>query len=114
MRRLSTLCACALFTATLLAGCGQKGPLYMPDDEAAREKYDPAHEYGDGQRDEQQDQQSLDNREAPSGGQGEGTEPGANVPATPAGENAPVNQTPGDAQPTNGEPGPIPQTHTTQ
>ncbi|GAB2789688.1 hypothetical protein GCM10027040_14940 [Halomonas shantousis] len=25
----------------VLAGCGQKGPLYMPDDRAAAEKYDP-------------------------------------------------------------------------
>ncbi|MDZ7853789.1 MAG: lipoprotein [Halomonas sp.] len=25
-----------------LAGCGQKGPLYLPGDEAAAERYDPA------------------------------------------------------------------------
>ncbi|SFU92829.1 Predicted small lipoprotein YifL [Halomonas korlensis] len=40
MRRL----ACTLLALTLaatLAGCGQKGPLYMPDDERAAERYDP-------------------------------------------------------------------------
>ncbi|WP_083632944.1 LPS translocon maturation chaperone LptM [Chromohalobacter japonicus] len=30
-----------------LAGCGQKGPLYMPDDEQASEQYDPADAYED-------------------------------------------------------------------
>ncbi len=25
-----------------LAGCGQQGPLYLPGDEAAAERYDPA------------------------------------------------------------------------
>ncbi|GAB3341638.1 hypothetical protein GCM10027512_10120 [Chromohalobacter beijerinckii] len=34
----------AVFT---LAGCGQKGPLYMPDDEQASEQYDPADAYED-------------------------------------------------------------------
>lgn len=27
--------------ALLLSGCGQTGPLYMPDNEDARERYDP-------------------------------------------------------------------------
>lgn len=39
MRRLAPL---ALLTLALLAGCGQKGPLYLPGDEAAAERYDPA------------------------------------------------------------------------
>nr|WP_163578092.1 lipoprotein [Halomonas faecis] len=30
----------ALLAALLVAGCGQKGPLYLPDDEAAAERYD--------------------------------------------------------------------------
>ena len=30
-----------ILVALLLAGCGQKGPLYMPDDEQAAERYDP-------------------------------------------------------------------------
>ncbi|MCM5705245.1 lipoprotein [Larsenimonas salina] len=34
-----------LVSVALLAGCGQKGPLYMPNDEAAAEKYDPQHAY---------------------------------------------------------------------
>lgn len=28
-----------LVLVLLLAGCGQKGPLYLPDDEAAAERY---------------------------------------------------------------------------
>ncbi len=31
--------ALALLLLALLAGCGQKGPLYLPDDEAAAERY---------------------------------------------------------------------------
>ncbi|QEA38522.1 lipoprotein [Pistricoccus aurantiacus] len=37
MARFAWLILCAL----LLAGCGQKGPLYMPDDEQAAERFDP-------------------------------------------------------------------------
>ncbi|SDM44613.1 lipoprotein-attachment site-containing protein [Franzmannia pantelleriensis] len=38
---IARLAMCAL--VLLLAGCGQKGPLYMPDDEQAAERYgDPA------------------------------------------------------------------------
>ncbi|MBB3190236.1 LPS translocon maturation chaperone LptM [Halomonas cerina] len=29
----------ALALALALAGCGQKGPLYLPDDEAAADRY---------------------------------------------------------------------------
>ncbi|MCE9682465.1 lipoprotein [Halomonas sp. M5N1S15] len=38
MRRRLTLAALAL-AALMLAGCGQKGPLYLPDDEQAAERY---------------------------------------------------------------------------
>ncbi len=38
MRRLAPL---ALLALALLAGCGQKGPLYLPGDEAAAERYGP-------------------------------------------------------------------------
>jgi len=31
----------ALIMALGLAGCGQKGPLYLPDDEQAAEQYGP-------------------------------------------------------------------------
>jgi predicted small lipoprotein YifL len=34
----------ALALGLVLAGCGQKGPLYLPGDEAAAERYDPAAE----------------------------------------------------------------------
>ncbi|MEQ6917972.1 LPS translocon maturation chaperone LptM [Halomonas aquatica] len=40
MRRL--LPATLALGLVLLAGCGQKGPLYLPGDEAAAERYDPA------------------------------------------------------------------------
>lgn len=43
-RALAPLSA-ALVMLTALAGCGQTGPLYMPDDQAARAKYDPANDY---------------------------------------------------------------------
>nr|WP_136248487.1 lipoprotein [Halomonas borealis] len=49
MRRLAPF---ALLTLTLLAGCGQKGPLYLPDNEAAAERYGP--------RDAQQDESRQD------------------------------------------------------
>ncbi|MCE8026037.1 MULTISPECIES: LPS translocon maturation chaperone LptM [Halomonadaceae] len=38
MSRLA-LAALTLAASLLLAGCGQKGPLYLPDDEAAAERY---------------------------------------------------------------------------
>ena len=46
MRSLPLLAALGIAMLTL-AGCGQKGPLYMPDDEQAREQYDPAGAYED-------------------------------------------------------------------
>ena len=43
MRRLlPAALALALALGLVLAGCGQKGPLYLPGDEAAAERYDPA------------------------------------------------------------------------
>ncbi|CAM3487474.1 LPS translocon maturation chaperone LptM [Halomonas lysinitropha] len=41
MRHLAPLIL-ALGLGLALAGCGQKGPLYLPGDEAAAERYDPA------------------------------------------------------------------------
>ena len=43
-RALAPLTA-ALVMLTTLAGCGQTGPLYMPDNQPARTKYDPANDY---------------------------------------------------------------------
>ncbi|WP_457808940.1 LPS translocon maturation chaperone LptM [Kushneria sp. EE4] len=59
MTRLMT----AMMAALVLAGCGQTGPLYMPDNEAARERYDPQ---GDYQPDEAQpnDAQQNDSRQS--------------------------------------------------
>mgnify|MGYP001453769386 CR=1 FL=1 len=39
----------------LLAGCGQKGPLYLPGDEQAAETYDPTGAAYDEQPDADQD-----------------------------------------------------------
>ncbi|MCM2131504.1 lipoprotein [Larsenimonas sp. GH3-8] len=50
-----------LLLATLvLAGCGQKGPLYMPNDEQAAEKYDPQHAYEQQSEPAQADDQPAD------------------------------------------------------
>lgn len=42
----------AMMTALVLAGCGQTGPLYMPDDQQSLERYDPQGDYqqNDGQQ----------------------------------------------------------------
>ncbi|CBV44141.1 uncharacterized protein HELO_4257 [Halomonas elongata DSM 2581] len=40
-----------LLLAIALAGCGQKGPLYQPDDEAAAERYAP-HDEATSERDD--------------------------------------------------------------
>ncbi len=45
--RLLPMLAILGIAAFTLAGCGQKGPLYMPDDEQASEQYDPANAYED-------------------------------------------------------------------
>ena len=42
----------AMMAALVLAGCGQTGPLYMPDDQQSLERYDPQGDYQ--QNDEQQ------------------------------------------------------------
>ncbi|SFH60952.1 lipoprotein-attachment site-containing protein [Modicisalibacter xianhensis] len=54
MRSRSVL-AGLLLALTLLAGCGQKGPLYLPGDEQAAETYDPTGAAYDGQPDADQD-----------------------------------------------------------
>ena len=36
------LAVLTLAASLLLAGCGQKGPLFLPDDEAAAERYGSA------------------------------------------------------------------------
>nr|WP_282040578.1 lipoprotein [Halomonas alimentaria] len=47
----------ALILALGLAGCGQKGPLYLPDDEQAAEQYGPR---DDQQSEEQSEQDSTE------------------------------------------------------
>ncbi|WP_411795707.1 LPS translocon maturation chaperone LptM [Halomonas sp. A29] len=50
--RLGGSLALAALTLMLLVGCGQKGPLYLPGDEAAEERY--------GRGTAQQDEQNED------------------------------------------------------
>lgn len=48
MRRFSGIVIAALFLSLmLLAGCGQKGPLYLPGNEEAAEEYNPGDEYAE-------------------------------------------------------------------
>ncbi|MGM0913819.1 MAG: LPS translocon maturation chaperone LptM [Pseudomonadota bacterium] len=58
----------ALILALGLAGCGQKGPLYLPDDEQAAEQYGPR----EGQQGEDQ---SEDQSAAGDDAEREGSEP---------------------------------------
>ncbi len=44
---MSRAVALAALAFALLAGCGQKGPLYLPDDERAAERYDGAAQQGE-------------------------------------------------------------------
>jgi len=44
-RRLTAALPALLLAAGVLAGCGQKGPLYHPGDEQAARQYDPADAY---------------------------------------------------------------------
>ena len=46
MRHLSNL-GLTLLILAMLAGCGQKGPLYLPGDKEAAATYDPGNEYDD-------------------------------------------------------------------
>ncbi|MCK2185636.1 lipoprotein [Halomonas sp. YJPS3-2] len=57
MRRLAPL---ALLTLALLAGCGQKGPLYLPGDEAAAERYAPQSAQQDADTQDNDDSQGND------------------------------------------------------
>lgn len=55
-RRAAPALGLALFLALGLAGCGQKGPLYLPDDEEAAEQYGPREaEQGEQESDEGDD-----------------------------------------------------------
>lgn len=45
----------ALLMLVMLAGCGQKGPLYLPGNEEAAATYDPGNAYPGEQGDEQAD-----------------------------------------------------------
>ncbi|PXX96731.1 hypothetical protein CR157_16185 [Halomonas sp. LBP4] len=65
MRRLARFATppwLALLLGVALAGCGQKGPLYLPGDEEAAERYDPAgqHEASDDDAARQDDDTASD------------------------------------------------------
>lgn len=55
-----TFVVALLLSALLgLAGCGQKGPLYHPDDEEAAKRYDPASQLEEDQQDEETEQDAT-------------------------------------------------------
>ena len=59
--RSCSIMASVLLTLTLLAGCGQKGPLYLPGNEEAAETYDPMGDTYDSQPEESQPGADQDN-----------------------------------------------------
>ncbi|ANF56766.1 LPS translocon maturation chaperone LptM [Halotalea alkalilenta] len=70
----------------VLAGCGQTGPLYMPDDQEARERYDPGNAYGideQGRPIEESQQEQEQPQEQPATGP-ESSEAAPSQPAEPA------------------------------
>ncbi|SDL87071.1 Predicted small lipoprotein YifL [Modicisalibacter muralis] len=68
MRHLTNL-GLALLMLAMLAGCGQKGPLYLPGDEEAAATYDPGNEYADEQADDDgdEDQDAQDGNDDDAG-----------------------------------------------
>ena len=66
MRYFSGICILLLILA-LLAGCGQKGPLYLPSDKEAAAEYDPGDEYAepDSKEGAHDDTTSSDDRQEP-------------------------------------------------
>lgn len=56
-----------LIVLSLLAGCGQQGPLYLPGNQEAAEQYDPANVYDGSAEDGNQDNQDAN---TPRGGEG--------------------------------------------
>lgn len=71
MHQLSSLGLAVLMLA-LLAGCGQKGPLYLPGDEEAAEAYDPGNAYADEQDDGTAFESDDDAETTPATSGGEG------------------------------------------
>ncbi|ARS52740.1 LPS translocon maturation chaperone LptM [Kushneria konosiri] len=77
----------AMMTALVLAGCGQTGPLYMPDNQQARDRYDPQGDHQSG--DVQADSAKQDNAQ-----QGDDTERQSAV-SVPDGDSSPETTTAG-------------------
>ncbi|QEM83506.1 LPS translocon maturation chaperone LptM [Halomonas binhaiensis] len=59
MRPTSVVVALLLGALLGLSGCGQKGPLYHPDDEEAAKRYDPASQLEQDQQDEEETEQDT-------------------------------------------------------
>lgn len=67
MRRLLGLSG-ALLMLVMLAGCGQKGPLYLPGDKEATETYDPTGEAYESEPEADQDNDTNAGDETTSSG----------------------------------------------
>lgn len=77
----------ALAALVLLAGCGQKGPLYRPADEQAAEQYDPVDAYREERQTQPQPPQAAGSADSADDGAGATTDGNdANVTPRGAGE----------------------------
>lgn len=87
----------AMMTALVLAGCGQTGPLYMPDNQQSRDRYDPQGDYqqDDAQQgDTSQDDASQDDASQRSAPQSDDAKGESSV-SVPEGDSSPATTTAG-------------------
>ncbi|SPJ32748.1 LPS translocon maturation chaperone LptM [Kushneria phyllosphaerae] len=82
----------AMMTTLVLAGCGQTGPLYMPDDQQSRDRYDPQGDYQ--QDDSQQGDTSQDDASQRSAPQSDDAR-GERSVSVPEGDSSPATTTAG-------------------
>ncbi|WP_445619971.1 LPS translocon maturation chaperone LptM [Kushneria sp. Sum13] len=82
----------AMMTTLVLAGCGQTGPLYMPDNQQARDRYDPQGDYQSG--DAQADSAQQDSAGQNDAQQGDDAERQSAV-SVPEGDSSPATTTAG-------------------
>lgn len=84
----------AMLTTLVLAGCGQTGPLYMPDDQQSLERYDPQGDYQ--QNDEQQnDGQQNDAQQGDAGQNSADRQSREDSASVPEGDSSPATTTAG-------------------
>lgn len=88
----------AMMATLVLAGCGQTGPLYMPDDQQSRDRYDPQGAYESGDAQQQESDSSGERSGAGSTSDGPGTSTGTAPQETigvPEGDSQPDTPTGG-------------------